>query len=367
MTPQKESARLAGRALPTSTHRATGERTLAIDADQIKRALSDPATVLRALGLLDGAKRQAAGYLIGCVWHAERTPSLSVRVGSDGTLAAHCFGCDAGGDVFALVAAASGLDVRRDFPRVIERAAEIAGNGSPRGYIPPACPPSARQRHRPPVESVGSLWARCSPVADDADLARALLARAIDPAIVSDRDLARGLPAAGELPPWARRDGRSWRDSGHRAILPLWNAAGELAGVHARTFDASPDGPKGLLPAAHSSAGLFLADPFARLILTTGTPGWYRSEAPTFIVCEGAPDFLTVACHFGAWEYAPAVLGVLSGSWSDALAERIPSGCRVVIRTHLDAAGLKYRDTIARSLYTRCAVFVEKPEGAHHG
>jgi hypothetical protein len=60
------------------------------------------------------------------------------------------------------------------------------------------------------------------------------------------------------------------------------------------------------------------------------------------IITEGAIDFLTVATHYGCTEYAPAVLGVFSGSWSDELAARIPTECRVVVRVHRDEAGEKY-------------------------
>src|SRR5678816_2262170 len=39
----------------------------------------------------------------------------------------HCWACDTGGDLLALVAAAENLDLRADFPRVLEIAAAIAG------------------------------------------------------------------------------------------------------------------------------------------------------------------------------------------------------------------------------------------------
>jgi hypothetical protein len=82
------------------------------------------------------------------------------------------------------------------------------------------------------------------------------------------------------------------------------------------------------------------------------------------IITEGAPDFLTVATHYGCTEYAPAVLGVVSGSWSDELAARIPTECRVVVRVHRDEAGAKYLAAIRRSLSGRCRVLVEAGEVA---
>ena len=137
--------------------------------------------------------------------------------------------------------------------------------------------------------------------------------------------------------------------------------------MHARLVEKTDgDREKGLFPSGHSAKGQFLADSFARFLITKGVPPWWRrSEPPSVIITEGAPDFLTVAAHYGCSEYAPAVLGVLSGSWSDELAARIPTECRVIVKVHRDEAGQKYRDTICRSLSGRCRVFVEAREVVH--
>lgn len=364
MTPQNENARRCERrALPPNLGT---DRKLPPDPKAIKSALADPERVLGLLGLLDGAKRQAHGFVVLCPWHSERTPSCSVKLASDGTIAAHCFGCGVGGDVLSLVAAARGLDTRRDFGRVVEIAADLAG-GSLDGYRPPVRRVVPAPRLPPPVESVGALWAAAKPVTDDPDLARQLLGRCLDPAIIEDRDLARCLPSSGTLPKWARSGPQTWGESDHRLLLPLWNAEGSLCSVHARLVESGQtERAKGLFPASHSAKGLFLADSFALLLIRSGVPKWWRqSEPPSVIITEGAPDFLTVATHYGCTEYAPAVLGVVSGSWSVELAARIPTECRVVVRVHRDEAGEKYRDAICRSLSGRCRVFVEAGEVSH--
>lgn len=97
------------------------------DPRAIRAALSDPQAVARALGLEKGARRGGGGLLVRCPAHGDRTPSMSLRVAGDGTLSARCFACSWAGDVLALVACVDGLDVRRDFGRVLERAAELAG------------------------------------------------------------------------------------------------------------------------------------------------------------------------------------------------------------------------------------------------
>ena len=367
-TPDSENARRYERRAFSSAAVFGGmaETKLAPDPKAIKSALADPERVLGLLGLLDGAKRQAHGFLVLCPWHSERTPSCSVKLASDGTIAAHCFGCGVGGDVLSLVAAARGLDTRRDFARVVELAADLAG-GSWDGYRPPVRRAGPVPRLPPPVKSVGALWSASKPVTDDPDLARQLLGRCLDPAIIEDLDLARCLPSSGTLPKWAQSGSQPWWGSGHRLLFPLWNVEGNLCSVHARLVESGQtERAKGLFPASHSAKGLFLADSFGLLLIRSGVPKWWRqSEPPSVIITEGAIDFLTVGTHFGCYEYAPAVLGILSGSWSDELAARIPTECRVVVRVHRDEAGEKYRDAICRSLSGRCRVFVEAGEVAH--
>lgn len=337
--------------------------TLSLDADRIKRRCADPIVLAQAFGLDDGARRQRSGLMIRCPWHVERTPSCSLTIGPDRTLRAHCFGCAQGGDVFSLAAAALELDIRNDFARILREVARRCGLD---GHDLPISPPRPAPRHRQPspLAEVATFWAQCRPVVEEPALARALLElRELDPAVIADRDLARALPPSGPLPGWARYAGRSWRDSAHGLLVPLFDATGEIHSVHARSLRPDAE-PKGLSPAGHSSAGLILADHFARLLLADGIPAWWHHvERPTIIVAEGVPDYLTIAGHYGLWEYAPATIGVISGAWSQDIADRIPDGCRVVIRTHSDEAGMKYRRAIAESLCNRCRVEVRRYEG----
>lgn len=336
-------------------------RSVMIDAASVKRSVTDVWAVLHALGLADGAKRQARGAMICCLRHAERSASCSITIGPDGTLRLFCFGCNWSGDLFSLVAADRGLDERRDFPAIVQATAACLGldGTAPRPPAPQRPPPL---RQPPPLAEVAALWASCGPVCSDPALCLQLFDRALDPAVIADRDLARTLPPAGSLPRWAWHNGQSWRDSEHVLIVPLYDAVGSLRSVHARSMQPSAD-PKGLSPAGYSSAGLVLADSFARALLARGVPAsWPASQVPTVLVCEGVPDFLTNATHYGEWEHAPATLAVLSGAWSNAFAVRIPDGSRVIVRTHHDTAGAKYQTEIAESLCTRCRVEVLRHE-----
>jgi DNA primase len=70
-----------------------------------------------------------------------------VSVGPDGTIRVRCFGCSASGDVLSLVAAVHGLDPKRDFVRVLDLAADVAGVAGPENTAP------SPRRAQAPVEA----------------------------------------------------------------------------------------------------------------------------------------------------------------------------------------------------------------------
>ncbi len=164
----------------------------------------------------------------------------------------------------------------------------------------------------PPVDSVGAVWSAVKPVADDPDLARQLLGRCLDPAIIEDLDLARCLPSSGTLPKWAR-SGFPFVMVGIRSQTPTsaleCRRESLFCACSSRDESRQTERAKGLFPASHSAKGLFLADSFGLLLIRSGVPKWWRQrESPSVIITEGAPDFLTVATRYGCARYAPAVL-----------------------------------------------------------
>jgi hypothetical protein len=334
-------------------------------AIEIRRSLVDLRRVCHELGLDDGFKIQRGGLLIRCPWHAERTPSCSVRLAPDGTLLAHCFGCQESGDVLDLVALVSGLDIRAEFAAVLRRAAELAGmmpeeaDSHWRRRVEPSSAPEW-----PPVGEVEELWTSCVGASDDTDLAAWLRARAIDPVAVEMFDLARALPRGLVLPRWARCQGTSWNDGGHRCIVPMFDHTGALRSVRGRRL--SSEQPKGAPPAGYRLGGLVMADAVGRSVLTTGRRpvGWPDGVPLRLVVTEGEPDFLTWGVSFSdADATAPAVIGVVAGCWTDALAARVPSRSKVIIRTDHDLAGEKYARSIEESLGARCNVVRGGAEG----
>lgn len=374
-------------------------------AGEIRRALDGMGArrVLEALGLAKGAQRQRGGLLVCCPAHAERTPSCSVQDTPRG-IAWHCFGCDAAGDALALVAAARGLSTKGSgFVDVLREAADLAGlrhvldelaeqerakgqaetprpvpaaKAPERLDVPTLERPDVQPAKRPPpVETgeraypdraeVAALWRACRPVLDDAEASAMLRARGLSPEAVELHDLARAMPEGCPLPRWARFAGRTWLETGHRLLLPVFDEAGHMRSVRAwRVLEGQT--PKRLPPAGHKAGGLVLANALGRMMLETGArPEWWPAGHPfDVVITEGEPDLIARACWYSdADEPAPAVLGIAgSGAWSQAIADRIPSGARVFIRTDLDEAGERYAREVARTLGGRCPLLRQRKD-----
>jgi hypothetical protein len=198
-------------------------------------------------------------------------------------------------------------------------------------------------------------------VTEDVEVSAWLASRRLDPGDVEGRDLARVLPHGTVLPRWARFQGQTWSQSGHRLIVPMLDASGALASLHARNVRPDvPPGSKAASPAGAELRGLVMADALGRRLLegaalADGSPASELVAASGLWVMEGVPDFLTRATDYSeAADAAPAVLSVLSGSWTAAIAARIPDGTTVAIETHLDEAGDRYARAIAATLAGRC-------------
>jgi DNA primase len=119
-------------------------------------AARGPVAVLAWLGLTHRRLRSTRARLC-CPFHQEHTPSAILEVGPRGTLRLHCFGACHGRtwDVHGLVAQVHGLDVRRDYPRVLEHEARFTGYELRAPTRAPA--PRPAPRPAPPVESAPSI------------------------------------------------------------------------------------------------------------------------------------------------------------------------------------------------------------------
>lgn len=97
--------------------------------EHLRARLPGPEGLVVLLGLGKISSRSAGKITMRCPVHADDTPSFGVNsVG--GRVVYNCFGCKISGDVFGLVALARGLDVRTQFPAVLDAAARLVGYSS---------------------------------------------------------------------------------------------------------------------------------------------------------------------------------------------------------------------------------------------
>lgn len=321
--------------------------------EQLRDDLADPKLVCHHLGLLEGARRQLGGYVVRCPAHEDRTPSCSVRC-VNGTLFFRCFACGARGDVFGLIAAVHDLD-QREFPAIVARAklisgreARLSGHGDASARRGPNCVRVVGPAY-PPEAEVLDVWSRASAAADASDVAAWLRGRGLNVGAVTDYGLCRQLPA-GCLPPWARIRNQPWSGAGYVMVFPTFDGCGQLRSLRAGRLD---DGsPKRVAPRGYSTAGLVMADALAASLLSKRGEGtWWQRPCLRVLITEGEPDFLTWAsAPSDADEDAPAVFGLVSGSWTPEMGAAIPPTSKVIIRTHLDLAGHRYAGEVAATL-----------------
>ena len=342
----------------------------------IQSAERDVLTVAAAFGVT--VKRNGLAPCPACGAETRHTKTRdrrsAVGVRPD-RLGWRCFQCDASGDAVTLAAYLVTGD-RTPTSAVRDRLEElglVAVNGRQNGRLAreqaasigkgAAAAPKALEAHSrassvPPSELL-ELWSSCRPVSGDAEVSAFLRGRALEPGLVELFDLARALPTSAELPSWARCRGRGWRE-GWRLVVPMLGAAGKLVNLQARAVCELDAGlPKGANPKGGSPRGAVMACPLARLWLAGSKLGDGREAEEELVrvglvVSEGVPDFLTWATNWSdAAEDAPAVIGIVQGSWDEELAARVPDGCRVTVATHHDAAGDMYANAVAESLAKR--------------
>jgi hypothetical protein len=177
----------------------------------------------------------------------------------------------------------------------------------------------------------------------DGEVSAYLAGRGLDPATLADLDLCRALPGDVDLPTWTRGPGGMWTTTGHRLVCPLYDARGQLRSVIARRVHDGDD-PKSLAPSGHERRGLVMADGLARQLLATGArPGWWDEDVELVVVLtEGEPDWLSWATSPAALRdlgHGPACMGLLNGSLPAEMANKLPTGTRVLIAEQRDLPG----------------------------
>jgi CHC2-type zinc finger protein len=326
---------------------------------EIRAALTDPRGLCSALGLKGKSRQDGSKVTIYCPAHQEKTPSCSVFVGPDGTLAVNCFGCGYAGDALRLIATVHGFNEKTDFKHILLTAAEIAGlqeiinelsNGLPAGNRPPPIPREPLpDRPYPPNSELERFWTECGSVVSETAANRLLVSRKLVPDEVDRYGLAKAITSNQWLPGWAASgeepNKKTWRFTGHRMMVPVFDSDGKMRSVRAwRVEGNSP--AKRLPPLGFKANGVVMANRYAQNLLR-------EKKGPCrILVAEGEPDFLTVSTK---WFNLP-VIGLTSGSWTPDFAKKIPLGSELLIMTHHDKAGDKYADIISSTVKNRAVV-----------
>lgn len=98
--------------------------------DHILAALPGPEGLVALLGLGQVVSRSGDRLVLHCpshlTGHKDSNPSFGIGTKS-GRVLWHCFACQRGGDALDLIALARGLDVRKQFPQVLDAAARLIG------------------------------------------------------------------------------------------------------------------------------------------------------------------------------------------------------------------------------------------------
>jgi hypothetical protein len=343
-------------------------RDLAI---MVRRSLSSPAQVAKRLGLKVHDNRGSYVTVL-CPVHAEKTASCSIHRRGE-SIGVKCWGCKWTGDLIDFVAVVNGLKPKADFREALAITAELAGfqdeADAVRGNRPapirsaPVAPLEEEpERDYPLPREVSLLWSACIPVDEDAEVSGLLESRGIGPRSVAGRDAARALSRdthSSSLPRWAKFKGnqrysRTWIETGHRLILPVFDSDGGMRSVRAWLVNGADDMPKRVPPAGYRASGLVVANTRAVDMLRG------ESSPSRLVIVEGEPDFLARS----VLSPGDAVLGVMSGSWHDGFAGKVPYGSEVIVRTHVDKAGEVYAEEVISSVMRRAVVSRLQPEEA---
>lgn len=267
----------------------------------------------------------------------------------------HCWGCDQGGDLLKLVATGEKLDMRQDFPRILEIAAEIAGIeddesfGSSGPRAPKARPPIApvlplAERITRAKKRAAWVWDRLSEETRGADMY--LRSRGLDPVGICKLEDLRETPMRCSPAEWVGKPdlkSLSYLFASPGVALPVrCVTTGEKVDIRVRRVEPRENQPKiiGMLGGVTSGPA-----EGGRTRQLVGCYGFPHSIDPgpsrTVVVCEGWADYLTGLCLWPDWQILGAVdagsLGLVAAHAARGLAD-YPGG-RLLIVEQNDGAG----------------------------
>ena len=198
---------------------------------------------------------------------------------------------------------------------------------------------------------VATVWSEASPVDTDRPTTNFFKHRGIDVDAVVSQDLARTVPSMIKEVGWG-----SYWPKGHRLLLPVYDAQGDLVAVRGRWVHPRDPKPAKSVSPTGWPPGALKSTCYANDLGVELLKGEI-SDPVNVVIVEGGMDFLT----WSTVRPDVAVFGVWSGSWSKDIADRIPDGSAVVIRTHHDAKGNEYGMKVALTLAGRVRLLRSRP------
>ena len=312
---------------------------------------------------------------------AAKAGSGKLYRGRDGRTRFYCHRCEKGGDAVCLASLL--LFGVPSWELSGERRQSLCGWFIERGWLQPGLPRgplNAPRRptpqwlqHQPtrqamvehPRPSSTELRRLCRDLVDvneDERTARFLTGGGFDPEVVARQRLARAIPRHAWIPRWAHFLSHPWPKH-WPLVFPVYGQSGRMESLRARWVEPEPPKPPLEKAAAAacgqgSATGLVLCNAEARDLLRG-----IRSTDPEepIIIVEGETDFLTWATKPSVIAGGSVVIGLWSGSWTPEIADHIPDGAVIALRSDTDKAGDNYARRVQETLGHRCFLRRKKP------
>jgi DNA primase len=272
-------------------------------SDNFRERVRSASDIVDIIGASIPLKRNGANFVCLCPFHREKSPSFNVNPARQ---IFHCFGCQAGGDVFKFVQMYENIS----FPEAIERLAERAripleyeaGTGAPENR---GLKDALLKLH----EAVCLRWQQCLANEAAGELARNYLAkRGVSPETMKEFRLGAAPEAWDDTVNWAKskgfdeslceqaglilrkaETGRVYDRFRGRLMFPICDEQGRVIAFSGRVLQGDEKTAKYVnspeTPIFTKGKTLFALDKARRAILDAGHA----------IVCEGQLD--TIACH----------------------------------------------------------------------
>ncbi|MFZ9853886.1 MAG: DNA primase [Limisphaerales bacterium] len=272
-------------------------------SDNFRERVRSASDIVDVIGASIPLKRNGANFVCLCPFHREKSPSFNVNPARQ---IFHCFGCQAGGDVFKFVQMYENIS----FPEAIERLAERAripleyeaGTGAPENR---GLKDALLKLH----EAICLRWQQCLSNEAAGELARNYLTkRGVSPETVKEFRLGAAPEAWDDTVNWAKskgfdeslceqaglilrkaETGRVYDRFRGRLMFPICDEQGRVIAFSGRVLQGDEKTAKYVnspeTPIFTKGKTLFALDKARRAILDAGHA----------IVCEGQLD--TIACH----------------------------------------------------------------------